>query len=86
MAYGDKRALDGVDGDNIERCAKAVQISADEVYRAHLLGQVPTDAFKALDEVPTLESARDTQELKPLITFDNTRRDIEDRKNRPPNR
>lgn len=76
--YGDKRALDPVNKDNLGRCLAAVQASADEIYAAWKIEQVPdVKDFKVWTIACTLESAADeSQVLKHLFTFDNERRDV----------
>jgi len=75
-AYGDKRALDKLNEDNKKICVDAVQVSADEVYRAYQSKSAPSpNNYLALTLVPTLESAKSpTQALADLITPDNKRR------------
>ncbi|EKM58568.1 uncharacterized protein PHACADRAFT_207388 [Phanerochaete carnosa HHB-10118-sp] len=58
-AYGDKRALDAVNKENLERCLAAVQASADEIYAAYLTRQVPNPVdFRAWNHAPTLDLRR----------------------------
>ena len=73
--YGDKRALDEVDADNLKRCVAAVQASADEVWAAFWTGVVPDPSeYKAWTFAPTLDSARGHQVLSTLFTFELGRR------------
>ena len=67
--YGDKRLLDEVNTQNKDRCAQAVQASADEIAQAWLTQLVPQpDDFRAWSIAPTLASALSkTQELAPLF-------------------
>ncbi|KAI1077784.1 hypothetical protein F5B20DRAFT_592508 [Whalleya microplaca] len=68
--YGDKRLLDEVDAENNQRCSKAVQTSADEVWTAWKTKSVPEiDSFGAWKIACTLESARGVQALTPLFKF-----------------
>lgn len=77
MAYGDRRALDQANINNLERCVRAVQMSADEVYTAYKTKQVPPmDEYQALNEAPTLESAAGPQVLAPMVTSDGKRRNF----------
>lgn len=68
--YGDKRLLDRDNISNLDRCQKAVQASADEIYDAWktkpTIQQEP--GFKALDLAPKPHSASGTdQKLAPLF-------------------
>lgn len=80
--YGDKRALDEVDADNVKRCVAAVQASADEIYAAYTSKTIPSSSsYKAWTIAPTLESALGTQTLGPLFKYkDSTQKDVERRK------
>ncbi|KAJ7107407.1 fungal fucose-specific lectin-domain-containing protein [Mycena epipterygia] len=80
--YGDKRALDKVDADNLKRCVTAVQASAGEIYTAYTTQTVPSpSSYKAWTIAPTLESALETQALAPLFKYkDATQKDVERRK------
>ena len=82
MAYGDKRALDAVDADNLKRCVSAVQASADEVYAAYTSKKVPNpNDYKAWTIAPTLESAYSIQTLAPLFKYqDASQQTVERRK------
>jgi hypothetical protein len=74
--YGDKRALDQEDAENLERCIQAIQASADEVYKAFTSKIAPLPVnYAAWTIAPTLESARvTTQALATLFTFTGGRR------------
>ena len=81
--YGDKRALDEGNAENLRRCVAAVQVSADEIYTAYSIRQAPSaSTYAAWRHAPTLESARSpSQELTELFTFDLMRRhDITERR------
>ncbi|EJD48240.1 hypothetical protein AURDEDRAFT_61348, partial [Auricularia subglabra TFB-10046 SS5] len=80
--YGDKRALDEGNADNLKRCVAAVQASADEVYAAYTSKKVPAPgSYKVWTLAPTLESALGTQDLSPLFKWkDATHKDVQRRK------
>ncbi|KAI0340287.1 hypothetical protein BDW22DRAFT_1379022 [Trametopsis cervina] len=81
--YGDKRALDTENADNLKRCVAAVQASADEVYKAyHSKTAPPPSKYEVWKIAPTLESAHGMNKtLATLFTFDAGRRQkITDRK------
>ena len=81
--YGDKRALDKADAENLKRCVEAVQASADEIYTAYSTKKAPSpSAYAAWEIAPTLESARSTSQLlAKLFTFESERRqDIKKRR------
>ncbi len=71
VCYGDKRALDEVDADNLKHCVSAVQASADEIFAAYKTKKVPSpSSYAAWTIVPTLQSARATdQTLATLFSF-----------------
>ena len=81
--YGDKRALDKEDADNLKRCVAAVQASADEIYIAYSTKKAPSpSSYAAWNIAPTLNSALSTsQQLATLFTFKSERRkDIKKRR------
>lgn len=82
FAYGDKRALDVEDEDNKQRCLRAVQASADEIFTAWKTKVKPSKSqYKAWTHAPTLSSARGHQVLAPLFKPGDQRRvTIKDRR------
>lgn len=74
-AYGDKRGLDEENNDNMVRCLKALQVSADEIYSAWKSKTAPSKSnYGAWTQAPTLESAKGLQILAPLFIDKNNRR------------
>ena len=74
--YGDRRALDKENADNLKHCVAAVQASADEIYTAYLTKKAPSpSSYAAWRIAPTLNSALSTsQQLATLFTFKSGRR------------
>ncbi|KEP48958.1 phosphatidylcholine-hydrolyzing phospholipase C [Rhizoctonia solani 123E] len=78
--YGDKRALDVEDEENLKYCVAAVQASADEVYTAYISKTTPEpSSYKAWTIAPTLESALGPQTLAPLFKYQDNMKDIDRR-------
>lgn len=75
--YGDKRLLDEVNKDNLERCRSALQASVDEVYNVFKGQKIPDPPdYQALTHVCDLDAVRGEQVLKHLFTFQNERRTV----------
>jgi len=80
-AYGDKRALDLENDDNKTRCLKALQVSADEIYKAWKNKTKPSKSnYGAWAHAPTLDSARGQQTLAPLFKGEQRRAIIKNRR------
>lgn len=81
MCYGDKRALDLANNDNKNRCLKALQIYADEIYSAWKNKTKPEMTnYGAWVHAPTLKSALSTQILAPLVTDGKKRAKVNSRR------
>ena len=64
--YGDKGLLDRVNKPNLEICLRAIQKSADEVYKVWK-DKTNITTFETLDYVPTPKSIDAKQVLAPLF-------------------
>lgn len=84
--YGDKRLLDDVDKENLNRCQSALKQSAKEIFDAWQSGKkvVITPAeFGAFAFAPVIESAFSDENIAPLFNSDGYPRvDIADRQKR----
>lgn len=78
MAYGDKCALDTANADNLQRCLRAVQASANEIYTAWQTKTLP-QTYAAWNKAPTLQSALQPRALAALFKLPNLcRTNLED--------
>ena len=70
VAYGDKRLLDAVSGDNRAMVVRATQASADDVWSAHLGGQHQYTALSFIPDLARVADVSTKENFSPLFHRD----------------